>query len=79
MSPNEGRKAVIEGLVAVDYCEGPIENWSPAPHGGDLWVFGKHIKGEPYYIKMQIGHTNKSAICVSFHPAEHKLLFPFKR
>lgn len=78
VSSQPGRRLIIEGLVVADYCEGPLANRDPAPHGGDLWVFGKDIRGEPYYLKLQIGHTNRSAICVSFHPAEYELRFPFK-
>ncbi|RZK31695.1 MAG: hypothetical protein EOO61_17725 [Hymenobacter sp.] len=79
ISPDAGRRSIIESLVATDYCEGPVANYDPHPNPGDLWVFGKYIKGEPYYIKMQMGHLNRSCICVSFHPPSSPLRFPFQR
>lgn len=77
VSAQAGRRAIIESLVFTDYSEGPITNTDPHPNPGDLWVFGKYIKGELYYIKLQMGHLNKSCICVSFHPTS-SLRFPFQ-
>lgn len=59
------RKEVIKSLTIEDYSEDPIKNilnsW------GDLWVFGKDIKGQEVYIKISYGLPNRSAICISFH------------
>ena len=74
-----GRREIIEKLVVTDYCEGPITNYHPLPNEGNLWVFGKYIKGEPYYIKLQMGHHNRTAMCESFHPAKDELRFPFQQ
>ena len=78
VSAHLGRRNIIEKLVATDYCEGPIINYNPLPNEGNLWVFGKYIKGDPYYIKLQLGQHNRTAMCESFHPAEDELRFPFQ-
>lgn len=77
VSAQAGRRAVIYSLIVTDYSEGPLANNEPHPNPGDLWVFGKYIKGELYYIKLQMGYLNKSCICVSFHPTA-SIRFPFQ-
>jgi hypothetical protein len=71
------RKEVIQSLTVEDYSEGPIKNilnqW------GDLWVFGKDVKGQEVYIKISYGMPNKRAICISFHLAEYPMNYPYKK
>ena len=71
------RKQVVQSLTIEDYSEGPIKNllnkW------GDLWVFGKDIKGQEVYIKIAYGVPNGRAICVSFHLAEFPMNYPYKK
>ena len=71
------RKQVIQSLTVNDYSEGPITNllnkW------GDLWVFGKDIKGQEVYIKIAYGIPNARAICISFHLAEFPMTYPYKK
>jgi len=46
---------------------------------GDVWVFGKEIKGTDVYIKIFINSIlDKSNICISFHISEYPNLNPLK-
>jgi len=70
------RTKILENLEAEDYCEGPLEETF---HGaGKMWVFGKEVSGIEIYIKVAMGQHNNRVICISFHPAEHPLGYPFK-
>ena len=43
-----------------------------------LFVFGKDIKGKQIYIKLKIkGSQTRHVLCVSFHYAEEKMIFPY--
>ena len=70
------RKNVLEKLEVTDYSEGPIEE--KLYGGSDMWVFGKEVKNKEIYIKITMGYSNSSVICISFHRAEHKLNYPFE-
>ncbi len=65
----------IVGLNYKNYCLGP-EPDKDVP--GDVWVFGRIIGSQEYYIKLRISSNKNSAICLSFHPAEHPLGYPLK-
>ena len=58
------REDVIMNLDSEDYVEGPIED-----------TLNK--KGE-MYIKISMGISNSSAICISFHIAEYRITYKFK-
>ncbi len=75
ISSAERAKAVMS-IVVEDYSEGPIPDC--LHNNGDMWVFGKDVKGREVYIKIALGHPNSSAICISFHLAEHPIKYPFK-
>ena len=45
---------------------------------GEMWVFGKDVKGQEVYIKITLGLPNSSTICISFHIAEHPMTYPLK-
>ena len=45
---------------------------------GDMWVFGKDVKGQEVYIKISLGQENRQTICISFHISEYKMKYPFK-
>ena len=75
ITPNY-RKDVIKTLKALDYSEGPILD--TLNNYGEMWVFGKEVKGREVYIKISIGQPNLSTICISFHLAEHPIIYPFK-
>ena len=70
------RKAILMALEAKDYSEGPLEE---SLYGGaDMWVFGRTIKEQEVYIKITMGALGSSVICISFHLAQHKMVYPLK-
>lgn len=71
------RENVIKKLKADDYSEGPIVD--TLNKMGDMWVFGKDVKGREVYIKISLGIPGSATICISFHIAEHKMKYPFKK
>ena len=70
------RKQVILNIEAEDYSEGPIVD--TLNKMGEMWVFGKDVKGHEVYIKITLGQPHNSTICISFHIAEHPMTYPFK-
>ena len=70
-------KDELLSLSVDDYCRGP-ENDRDRP--GRIWVFGKRFEGRELYIKLKIAKAGKETIakCLSFHPAEFPLCFPFR-
>ena len=70
------RNVVIENLVAEDYVQGPVVD--ELNKLGEMWVFGKDIKGREVYIKIMLGGVGCQTICISFHLAEYPLVYPFK-
>lgn len=70
------RLTVIKSIKVEDYSEGPIVD--ALNKYGDMWVFGKDIKGNEVYIKISLGQPNNRTICISFHKAEYKMQYPFK-
>lgn len=70
------RKQIIMNIEPEDYVEGPIVD--TLNKMGEMWVFGKDVKGHEVYIKITLGLPNSSTICISFHIAEHKMNYPFK-
>lgn len=70
------RKEIIMNIEPEDYVEGPIVD--TLNKMGEMWVFGKDVKGHEVYIKITLGQPNSSTICISFHIAEHKMNYPFK-
>lgn len=71
------RKQVVLNLETEDYSDGPIVD--TLNKMGEMWIFGKDIKGEEVYIKITLGKPNNSTICISFHIAECKMSYPFKK
>ena len=68
------------GLSVVDYCEGPIPDRDMP---GDLWMFGKFIRGREVYIKLKLATLGqlkqlKLVRVVSFHFAKEPLSYPYK-
>lgn len=70
------RKVVIENLEVEDYVQGPVID--KLNRLGEMWVFGKDVKGREVYIKIMLGGVNCQTICISFHTAEHPLQYAFK-
>lgn len=70
------RIKVLSELTAMDYSEGPINDWDKGPA---LWVFGKELKAQEVYIKVTLGVTGEGKVtCISFHAAEHPMKFPLR-
>lgn len=72
--PDNFRETVIRQIVVEDY----VETISDAVTFGDMWVFGKDVKGKEVYIKISMGRPNSQTICISFHEAEHPIDYAFK-
>ena len=70
------RETVIKNLEVKDYSQGPIVDTLNSM--GEMWVFGKDVKGQEVYIKISLGHSNSHTICISFHIAEYKIKYPLK-
>jgi hypothetical protein len=70
------RKQVVLNIESEDYVEVPIVD--TLNKMGEMWVFGKNVKGQEVYIKIMLGQPGRSTICISFHIAEHPLNYPFK-
>lgn len=71
------RKKILEELDIFDYSGGPFED--TLYKGSAMWVFGKIIKEQEIYIKISLGEAGSSVICISFHFAENKMTYPFKK
>lgn len=71
------RESIIKEIKVTDYSDGPIVD--TLYHLGDMWVFGKDVKGEEVYIKISLGRENSQTICISFHLAEYKMKYPYKK
>lgn len=76
MRPME-RLTVLERLTVENYSEGPKNDNMMG--SSPLWVFGSIVNGVEIYIKLSLGMANSSVICVSFHPSEYKMKFPFRK
>lgn len=70
------RRIIIESLIADDYVEGPVID--TLNQLGEMWVFGKDVKGREVYIKIMIDEQVSQTICISFHLAEYPLKYPLK-
>ena len=70
------RETIVKSLLPEDYVEGPVID--VLNKEGEMWVFGRDVKGREVYIKITLGNENGQTICISFHIAEHPLEYPFK-
>lgn len=70
------REVIVKSLEAQDYIEGPVVD--ELNKKGEMWVFGKDVKEREVHIKITLGNENGQTICISFHIAEHPLVYPFK-
>jgi len=70
------RLEIIKSLESVDFVRGPLPD--TLNKSTDLWEFGKKVKKKDVYIKITMGIANNPVICISFHVAEHKLIYAFK-
>lgn len=70
------RLEIVMNLEVGDFVEGPLED--TLNKVADMWVFGKKVKSQDVYIKISMGFTGSSAVCISFHIVEYKLTYQFK-
>lgn len=71
------RNEIMNSLEVEDYLQGPL---GEKMHGLlPMWVFGRNVKEKEVYIKVSKGIENNRAVCISFHIAEHKMNYPFKK
>ena len=70
-------KIILNELTLSDYTQGPEKD--TLYKMTDMWMFGKEIKNREVYIKITFGMPGQEAVCISFHFAEHPLVYPFKR
>ena len=70
------RKKELLSLNVLNYSSGPT---SDEDHPGEVWIFGKTVRSKEVYIKLKISQQSRfnKAICISFHPAERPLDYPF--
>lgn len=68
------RHEVIVSLTPEDYSAGPKRDREGS---GFVWEFGKLVEGQEVYIKLKL--FGAIPICLSFHPAEYPVTYPFKR
>ncbi len=69
-------KKLLLKLEVENYFKGPKKD---SEYGNEYWEFGIDVKKREVYIKINYGHMNKPVICISFHFAEHKIRYPFKK
>lgn len=65
----------LKELRVEEYSETKIDTDDVNPP--ILFVFGKDINGKLIYIKLKIRDQQKQAVCVSFHYAKDKMVFPY--
>lgn len=73
------RDEFILSVAMDDYSSGPNPD---EYHPGYYWVFGKNLDAVEIYIKLKIvssNNGNEKAVCLSFHPSEHPLKYPFRK
>lgn len=73
------RDELILSVAMDDYSSGPKPD---EYHPGYYWVFGKNLDNVEIYIKLKIvslNNGNEKAVCLSFHPSEHPLKYPFRK
>jgi hypothetical protein len=71
------RTEYIRKLKVEDYSSGPVDEKMRG--FSDMWIFGILVKSVEVYVKVCLGITNNSAVCISFHIAEHPLNYPLKK
>ena len=68
----------LKKLNVEDYYTGPNPDESN-PGGPPYYEFGINVKGHEVYVKLTLGYENKRINCISFHIAEHRITYPFKK
>lgn len=85
--PREKNELGRRGLTMLDFHQAILsltyKNYykGPEPSKGiplNIWIFGKIIDYDEYYIKLEITHNETRAVCISFHPSELPIRYPLK-
>lgn len=72
------REEFLLNLEAENYSKGPFED-AYDPNSPENYEFGIIVKKREVYIKINMGKPSKSVMCISFHIAERKMNYPFKK
>lgn len=74
----EDVKKEILSFSVLDYCSGPVKDPNIQ---GDVWIFGKFVRGEEVYIKLKLSGDQRERIVrvLSFHIPERPLKHYFKQ
>ncbi|MEO0895985.1 MAG: toxin [Bacteroidota bacterium] len=70
------RTKVLNQLTVDDYYKGPKPDG--VLKGTEFWEFGKKVRKKEVYIKISLGLEGKPVRCLSFHPAERPIKYPFR-
>ena|SRR3989338_1832358 len=78
---------ITKNMAKQMLCSLGVENYVSGPEMDrdrgkkDIWVFGIKCKGQDVYIKIKLYDRGGSwgAKCLSFHPADRPLRYPFSR
>jgi hypothetical protein len=74
-----GRREVLEAVLeprVSDYVAGPVPNLDRADE--EVWVFGIRQWDAEMYVKLVVLLDHEACICISFHPSERPLTYPFE-
>ena len=69
------REEIIKKLEPEDY----IETVEDTKSFGEMWVFGQDYDSTELYIKISLGKPGTNTVCISFHLAEHPLVYRYKK
>lgn len=71
------RRDIILHLSVENYVDGPLLDKDRGGEG--IWIFGERVQEEEVYIKLNLFEVKGKycASCLSFHPAEWSLTYPF--
>ncbi len=66
----------IYNLKPDNYSTGPEPDYGKP---GNVWIFGKNIRGREVYIKLKVtaADIGKIAKCISFHIADRRIKYPY--
>lgn len=65
----------LKELTVEEYSETKIDKDDLNPPL--LFVFGKNIDDKLVYVKLKLKRDKKHVLCVSFHYAKDKMIFPY--
>ncbi len=68
-------------LSVEDYYQGSELDEDASKNGKEVWMFGKVINGCEVYLKLKnfdVG-PHKRAKCLSIHPADFPIYYPFRK